>query len=197
MAELESDFSRSLSAKLKQFNLDVTRLESHGTSVGIPDMFVQGHGFDFFLELKNKKLVYRPGQKAWHYNYFLRHGREKCVLTLISVSNGIQIVPGIKNWTGNKPDFTWFIDNKDLSKIPLVSLFHCLTQVYQQCETYRQVINCLAYDYFPEDLDYYPEDIWPAECSVDDVYDMLTFEQHKLEIFLTLNRIYRNSRELD
>ena len=195
MADLESDFSRSFSSRLKQFNFDVTRLESHGTSVGIPDMFVQGHGFDFFLELKNKKLVYRPGQKAWHYNYFLSHGREKCVLTLISENKGLRIVPGIKNWEKNKPDFTWFIDNNELSKIPLVGLFHCLTTVTNHLN-YRQAIIVLARKYYPVELDYDPDAIWPAECSVDSTYDMLTFEQYKCEVFLTLNRIYRNSRNI-
>lgn len=196
MAELESDFSRSFSGRLKQFNLDVTRLESHGTSVGIPDMFVQGHGFDFFLELKNKKLVYRPGQKAWHYNYFLRHGREKCVLTLISESNGIRIVPGIKVWEKNKPDFTWFIDNKELSMVPLVSLFHCLTTVNLVHNTYRQAIGCLATDYFPDSLDYDPDAIWPADIDLDEQFDWFVWEQLKCGIFLTLNRIYRNSMNI-
>lgn len=191
MADLESDFSRSFSGRLKQFNLDVTRLESHGTSVGIPDMFVQGHGFDFFLELKNKKLVYRPGQKAWHYNYFLRHGREKCVLTLMSESNGIRIVPGIKVWEKNKPDFTWFIDNKELSRVPLVSLFHCLTTVHIGFESYRQAIEWLAYKYFPDSLDYDPDAIWPEENV--DTWDWFIWEQHKCEVFLILNRIYRNT----
>lgn len=196
MAELESDFSKSLSGRLKQFNFDVTRLESHGTSVGIPDMFVQGHGFDFFLELKNKKLVYRPGQKAWHYNYFLRHGRKKCVLTLISESNDIRIVPGIKNWTDNKPDWTWFIDNKELSRVPLVSLVHCLTTVNTDHHSYRQAICCLATDYFPGSLDYDPDCIWPADIDLDKQFDWFVWEQYKCEVFLTLNRIYRNSRNI-
>ena len=197
MYKSEAEFSKSLSGRLKQFNFDVTRLESHGTSVGIPDMFVQGHGFDFFLELKNKKLEYRPGQKAWHYNYFLRHGREKCVLTVISKSNGIRIVPGIKNWTGNKPDWFWFIDSKDLSKIPLVSLFHCLTTVHTDFETYKQAIEWLAIMFYPDDLDYDPDAIWPEDIDINEDFDWFVWEQHKCEIFLTLNRIYRNSRELD
>lgn len=196
MYKSEADFVRSLSARLKQFNFDVTRVESHGTTNGIPDMFVQGHGFDFWIEAKNKKLEYRPGQVAWHYNYFLRHGRNKCVLTLIAAKPHLIIVPGIKVWQNNKPDFAWYIDWKDLSKIPLVSFFDCLTTV-ETSTNYREAIIALASKYFPAELDYDPEAIWSAECSIDDSFDWFVWEQYKCEIFMTLNRIYRNQRSLD
>ena len=102
MFSSEANFARSLSAKLKKHGYNVTRLESHSTGNGIPDMFVQGKGKDVFLELKNCpklsvfnqyiKIPYRPGQVAWMYDYYLYHSKKKWCKTVIALCNGYLVV---------------------------------------------------------------------------------------------------------
>ena len=75
MYKTEHEFSRSFSDRLAKARLMVTRIESHNTGNGIPDMFVCGHGLDTWLELKNDpklsikdkqiKVAWRPGQIVW------------------------------------------------------------------------------------------------------------------------------------
>lgn len=105
MFSTEKDFARSLSAKLKKHGYNVTRLESHSTGNGIPDMFVQGHGKDIFLELKNCpkvsvlnqyiKIPYRPGQVAWMYDYYLCHLKKKWCKTVIALCDGYLIINNV------------------------------------------------------------------------------------------------------
>ena len=53
MYNTEHAFSVAFCSKLKKAGLFVTRIESHGTGNGIPDIFVCGRGLDTWLELKN------------------------------------------------------------------------------------------------------------------------------------------------
>ena len=75
MWENEQKFSRYLIKRLKNECFVCNRIETHGTLNGMPDIFVQGHGIDTFIELKNMnkvsvndkrfKVPWRPGQVAW------------------------------------------------------------------------------------------------------------------------------------
>ena len=47
----EKNFVSAFCRKLRSYKFDVVRLESHCTGNGIPDAFVQGFGFDLFIEL--------------------------------------------------------------------------------------------------------------------------------------------------
>ena len=77
MYKSENAFSKVLSLKLKLLGYSVTRIETGLTCQGVPDMFVQGNGTDFWLELKNEKKLtlettklkvqWRPGQQPWAY----------------------------------------------------------------------------------------------------------------------------------
>ena len=88
MYRTEAEFSKALTARLRKEHIRVTRIESHGTGNGIPDMFVDGRGVDTFLELKNDptisihnkviKVAWRPGQKAWMFEYFCKHTLKNC-----------------------------------------------------------------------------------------------------------------------
>ena len=153
MYKTEAEFSKSLSAKLKKAGFDVTRIESHGTGNGIPDMFVQGHGFDFWLELKNGKGTWRPGQVAWHYTYYLLHGKRKCSLTLRSVAQGIEVYPMVSTQP-KKFIVSW----EDWSKINLEVFFKMITNVWTG--TTRDCAIALA-DRF--NVDYDPEAYWTQE----------------------------------
>ena len=50
MYKTEHDFSKSFSDRLAKARLMVTRIESHNTGNGIPDIFVCGRGIDTWLE---------------------------------------------------------------------------------------------------------------------------------------------------
>lgn len=99
----EAEFSRKFIKKLNIAGYQVTRVESHGTSVGIPDMFVQGHGHDLWIELKvldkeweydkKYKIPWRPGQQAWAAQYHRMHAANRCTLTVIRFTNGVYVIP--------------------------------------------------------------------------------------------------------
>ena len=46
MYKTEAEFSKALTARLRKEHIRVTRIESHGTGNGIPDMFVDGRGVE-------------------------------------------------------------------------------------------------------------------------------------------------------
>lgn len=97
MYKSEAAFSKVLNLKLKLLRYSVTRIETGLTSQGVPDMFVQGNGTDFWLELKNeKKLIlentklkvhWRPGQQPWAYTYYTQHQKKKNTFTVIAGDN--------------------------------------------------------------------------------------------------------------
>ena len=109
MWDSESKFSTYLHRRLNAEGMYVHRLESHGTGNGLPDMFVMGHGDDFFLELKNDKKMtvakakaegikvdWRPGQQAWALTYRQRHATlegGKLSATIVGVQDGILLIP--------------------------------------------------------------------------------------------------------
>lgn len=109
MWDNENKFSTYLYRRLNAEGMYVHRLESHGTGNGLPDMFIMGHGDDFFLELKNDKKItvakakaegikvdWRPGQQAWAMTYKQRHATlegGKLSATIVGVKDGILLIP--------------------------------------------------------------------------------------------------------
>lgn len=119
MWETEQKFSHYLIERLKCEGFVCNRIESHGTIVGVPDMFVQGHGVDTFIELKNMKNVsvndkrlkvpWRPGQVAWSVTYRNCHAYSingfyitRCSWTFISCNDGIIALPMWSNFKLNE-----------------------------------------------------------------------------------------------
>lgn len=109
----EAQFYKELKKELNSRGLDTIRLESHTTQVGIPDVFIQGHGIDVFVELKviNTKVEsfsglvpWRPGQQSFARNYYLRHNCEKFVLSLIRFEDALVVIPVYKLYKNNKID---------------------------------------------------------------------------------------------
>lgn len=177
MYRTEADFSRALKAKLVKAGYEVSRVESHGTSVGFPDMYVQGFGDDFWLELKNdSKLTgtksitvkWRPGQQAWHNTYYHRHYGHKQVVTLISGAEGVYVVRMCKIYKDNKVMNPWFIPYKDWNKLPdIVRLLdfavHNVLNI-QASHSMREAICKWVDAYYPLDTDYDPEVLMP-DCD--------------------------------
>ena len=158
----EAEFSKSLSGMLYGAGYSITRLESHGTSVGIPDMFVQGRGTDFWMELKSmpdKKfgdmltVKWRPGQQAWMYDYFLAHGKRKCCLTAIKLQDKAVAVPMTQIFTGDR------VPSYDYIELLPGYLHRIIVRqdIPRGSDTYRSAI-CAIGD--GSDMDYDPEVIW-------------------------------------
>ena len=79
----EKDFGKSVMAVFKKAGFTCIRIESASTISGMPDLYVMGHGDDYFIELKNSKtncktpgqfkVEWRPGQQGWAATYKLQH----------------------------------------------------------------------------------------------------------------------------
>lgn len=92
----EKDFGKSVMAAFKKAGYTCVRIESASTISGMPDLYVMGHGDDYFIELKNTKadckdpgyfkVAWRPGQQGWAATYKLQHLHKKC----IPVKSGLQ-----------------------------------------------------------------------------------------------------------
>ena len=119
MWESEQKFSQYLIGRLKNEGFVCNRIETHGTLNGMPDMFVQGHGMDTFIELKNMKkssvnderfkVQWRPGQVAWSTVYRNTHTYSvngfsitRCSWTFIGCSDGIIALPMCSNFMLNE-----------------------------------------------------------------------------------------------
>ena len=87
---------------------EMTRIESHGTGNGIPDMYVTHRGFSYWIEFKNMsrcsifdkewKVSWRPGQQAWMLRNSRMHVTEHCIVyrlnyTIIGMKDGIVVIP--------------------------------------------------------------------------------------------------------
>lgn len=103
---LESEFYSIVKAKLKKEGYDCVRIETGTTEKGVPDVFVQGNGYDFWCELKSEnvkalkkekvKVHFRSGQLAWALRYANAHDNHKHTLTLVRCSDCVLIIPMTK-----------------------------------------------------------------------------------------------------
>lgn len=142
MWESEQKFSRYLIQRLNDEGFICNRIETHGTLNGMPDMFVQGHGMDTFIELKNMKkssvnderfkVPWRPGQVAWATVYRNTHMYNvngftiaRCSWTFIGCSDGIIALPMCSNFMLNEvndTDIKYIIDRQ--TKIKDILMAH-------------------------------------------------------------------------
>ena len=136
MYKSEAAFGRALGAALKRRGAVVTRIETGLTSQGVPDMFVQFNG-DLWLELKNEPDIdhsdlskmlmhntytaatihWRPGQQAWALNYYNKHNKNKCSLTVVACNDFFMLIPMTKHYHNNKVDIGCFDYYKTLDML--------------------------------------------------------------------------------
>ena len=84
----EKEFVTYFMSKLKAAGVDCSRIETPATGVGMPDLWIQAAGDDYFIEMKLVKhdlpaaidmeyasevIPWRPGQVAWGVRYSLNH----------------------------------------------------------------------------------------------------------------------------
>lgn len=190
----EASFSKSLSAGLKRQGLFCTRIESHGTGNGIPDMFVQGNGYDLWIELKsanikpelNKiKVDWRPGQQAWALDYRSLHTCYKQTLTIVKADTGYYIIPMIEHYKNNIVNDPIWVDK--LSKWLLILLTHNRPWLNNSC-TYREAINNWM-DYWFPDEDYDPEVIWNPLINIDHDLCPDVFIKEQVNMLQDLNKL--------
>lgn len=202
----EHDFSKSLSSRLTKERIMVTRIESHNTGNGIPDMFVCGRGLDTWLELKNDpklsikdkiiKVAWRPGQVPWAYTYFQKH-TTKCSLTLVSVLDGIFIIPMTETFKQHVVYDPEGISYEDLKWIRLHRVLEAMCtywfKYHEQCETYLDLINSFVEEFYPG-IDYDPECLFNPDL-LDQSANLEVFNGHKLGMIMTLEATIRNNSE--
>lgn len=147
MWDNESKFSTYLYRRLNAEGMYVHRLESHGTGNGLPDMFIMGHGDDFFLELKNDKKItvakamaegikvdWRPGQQAWALTYKQRHATlegGKMSATIVGVKDGILLIP-MKQLFNN--DVVWPTSIFSIGEHSCIYDMLCTTLYYRRAQ---------------------------------------------------------------
>lgn len=184
----EKNFVSAFCRKLRSYKFDVVRLESHYTENGIPDAFVQGFGFDLFIEFKNKPNVsitcpnpvidWRPGQLAWATLYRQKHLNRKNTLTIQACKDGILIIPHIKRNVikKNVPEMVIRIpDDMEWNIIRTLRLFSTSFH-YEWKEshgqhinhlTFRELVNAFAETYYPYVTDYDVDVLWDCDSFKD------------------------------
>ena len=202
MYKTEHEFSRSFSDRLAKAKLMVTRIESHGTGNGIPDMFVCGMGLDTWLELKNDpklsikdkqiKVAWRPGQIAWMYTYFQKH-LTKCCLTLVAVSDGIFIIPMTSAFKDHIVLNPQSISYDDLRWINIARVLEAMSTylVKDSDENYLDMLNSFVDKLYPG-VDYDPECLFNPDM-LDKPADSISFNNSKLDMVMTLEATIRNN----
>lgn len=202
MYKTEHEFSKSFSDRLAKARLMVTRIESHNTGNGIPDMFVCGNGLDTWLELKNDpklsikdkqiKVAWRPGQIAWMYTYFQKH-MTKCCLTLVAVSDGIFIVPMVTSFKDHIVFNPQSISYEDMKWINLPRVLTAMSTYWIEgsAENYLDMINSFVDEFYPG-VDYDPECLFNPDL-LDQAADCVFFNNSKLDMIMTLEATIRNN----
>ena len=202
MYKTEHEFSKSISDRLTKAGLMVTRIESHNTGNGIPDMFVCGRGLDTWLELKNDpklsvkdkviKVAWRPGQVAWMYTYFQKHRTKSC-LTLVAVSDGVFIIPMTATFKDHTVYNPQSISYEDFRWINICRVLEAMTTYWikDSDENYLNMLNSFVDDLYPG-IDYDPECLFNPDM-LDKSANAEVFNGNKLDIIMTLEATIRNN----
>ena len=204
MYKTEHDFSKSLLDRLAKARLMVTRIESHNTGNGIPDVFVCGRGLDTWLELKNDpklsikdkaiKVAWRPGQVAWMYTYYQKHMFKNC-LTLVAASDGIFIVPMTSAFKDHIVLNPQSISYEDFRWINIWRVLGAMSIYWVKCndddKTYLDMLNSFIDEFYPG-VDYDPECLFNPDM-LDETANIEVFNNSKLDIIMTLEATVRNN----
>lgn len=202
MYKTEHEFSKSLSDRLTKAGLMVTRIESHNTGNGIPDMFVCGRGLDTWLELKNDpklsikdkviKIAWRPGQVAWMYTYFQKHRTKSC-LTLVAASDGVFIIPMTATFKDHVVYNSQSISYEDFKCINIWRVLTAMNTYWikDSDENYLGMINSFVDEFYPG-VDYDPECLLNPDM-LDITANAEVFNNMKLGIIMTLEATIRNN----
>ena len=207
MYNTEHDFSKSFSDRLAKARLMVTRIESHNTGNGIPDIFVCGRGLDTWLELKNDpklsikdkviKVAWRPGQIPWTYTYYQKHRTKSC-LTLVAVSDGIFIIPMTDTFEKHKVIYPQSISYGDFRRINISRVLEAMSTYWIKCNdddrTYLDMLNSFVDEFYPG-VDYDPECLLSPDL-LDKPANTEVFNSTKLDLIMILEYTAMNNKEV-
>ena len=204
MYSTEYAFSIPFCRKLTKAGLFVTRIESHGTGNGIPDLFVTGTGWDCWIELKNMpdKSIYskvltvpwRPGQVAWMFRYFNTVRRRSC-LTIVACCDGVIIIPMIHPFKGHKVYDPIGITWKDWSKINVQRVLRAMSEyfIHYPDHSYRGVITKFCNQFYPG-IDCDPDTLWNPDL-LEHQADYKVFNSQKLDVIMTMEFTAMNNKD--
>lgn len=195
MYNTEKDFGKTVMTKLKKEGMSCERIESHNTGLGFPDLFVQGRGFDCWLELKNCKTAsimqdklridWRPGQQAWYERYYAAHRGERNVVTLMSCHDGVVVVPNCMLYAGNYVEQPFYLNWKEFKKYSLHRLLYIATHTFDHTHnTNREALLYMVGRCYPSGLDWDPAIVYGP--AVDDAYDKWEFNKQKFPAYVEL-----------
>lgn len=213
----EREFSNKLIQQAKNYGFDVTRIESHGTSVGIPDMFIQGFGKDWFVELKcdssvsiydeRVKVKWRPGQQAWALRYFNAHRTAyynapndafygKNTVTLLACKDGIIFIPMDRMRRDNvvhRPDNV--MQGIPYEYIHLFNIFRLISAActyYDGFNTYEDAVEFMVHDCHLQEfmMDVHVDELTDLNAAAP--FNSSTFSEYKMDVFCTLYSLTLN-----
>jgi hypothetical protein len=103
----ETDGRQWLRRKLGRFNLQLQAIESGGTGIGIPDLYLRHSEGAMWIELKighyvgtGIRVLFRPGQLPW-------------LQTNVSLGGNVALLMFVPHEEGN--DFSWWVlKNSDI-----------------------------------------------------------------------------------
>ena len=169
MWKTEKDFGQMIMNKLKQEGAKCMRIESASTITGCPDLWVQGAGDDFFIELKNRndlsldkgdyRVPWRQGQQAWAQMYHACHTRRitddavsrKFSWTFMGCSDGmlaIRMSRYHEDSSINHHDFDLFMFSyeqiKDTNFIEFLKCYSYVPAITFNCYTREEQLYHLA-----------------------------------------------------
>lgn len=172
----EKDFINAFKKKIGS-RMQVIKIESHSTGNGIPDTFVQGLCQDFWIEFKNSKFTkgtdvhvpWRPGQQAWATEYKRTH-INKCTLTLMSGKERIYFIPMYKVYKDDIVENALYMSIDEWNYLKSYQLFKILYMLtneprltFTPTSTYRELIVDFISKYYPTDMDYDIDVIFPTQ----------------------------------
>lgn len=131
----ENTFKAAVIKMFRDYGWFCSKIESHTTGLGLPDVFMHRENHDVWVEFKVehknkedvKQVAWRPGQLAWHYSYFSHgyyKGSSKCSWTFVGCDNGIICIPMVKQICLNKnmiddkvKGFIYYLDRLDIHRL--------------------------------------------------------------------------------
>lgn len=163
----EKEFGQAFMQKAKKSGLMSMRIESASTISGCPDMWLQGSGDDWFVELKRVKsglsktvrVPWRPGQQGWALKYKANHQFVRDHLlyvkhswTAVMLDDVLMMVRMAYSFAGNmvsksQPD-VFLLDWKSFDPLSFLRTWsYMLVPLLEEGVTYRKVFDRMLEGY--------------------------------------------------
>lgn len=203
MWETESKFVHYVANKLNKEGAFMMRIETGSTARGVPDMYVQANGDDYWIEFKNCKkepveIPWRDGQQSWAHKY-CKHTLQRITSdvyklkyswTCVGSPSGITLIRMNKIWEDRKPDPSAIYKVDKYDKITDILFAHSYdvmdysSDAYNELEWYIRLMSPLCVG----DIDYYLEDYKEDVNDVKTAYDLDIYRRGMRDIAWSIIR---------